>query len=61
LANAGMFLVPRGCLESWLGEDKSFGSKFPEEAPSLIVNNASLSSPLKDFLTGILVFLKVAL
>jgi hypothetical protein len=56
LAEHGVFLVPRGALESWAPSVEN-KARFAEIAPDVIKADPTLREPLAAFLTDILRFL----
>lgn len=59
LAGYGVFVVPRGSLESW-APDIEGKVRFPENAPAYIRNSPELSADIKAFLDSIGEFLKLS-
>ena len=56
LSEVGIFLVPKGSLESWAPEVEN-KTRFAEEAPEMVLQNDTLKAELATFLIKVISFL----
>jgi hypothetical protein len=58
LASKGIFIVPKGTLESWAPEVEP-KVRFAELAPTVIQKNKALSDVFEKFVIGVLEYIEI--